>query len=155
MIEKVGFNITLLPLRYRPETGGMVLLHRVQEGVYEIPNAFLGATDTPEMTAHSVLEELGLDGQEESISASTIFGEPSRDPSGHNVAQFYVAQMKQDAERKKDETDSDYIWFVATSHEAKVDLSTDDTTIILYRDGRITGDATLALDHSNMFTTIF
>lgn len=155
MIEKVGFNVSLVVLRNQLEVGATILLHRVQEGVYELPNAFLGATDTPNMLAESILETVSLDGQEEGISPSTVFGDPNRDPSGHNLAQMYIAQMRSDAERKKDESDSDYVWFIITSHEARVDISTDDTTIILYRDGRVTGDSVLALDHSQMLTTIF
>lgn len=155
MIEKVGFNVSLVVLRNQLEIGATILLHRVQEGVYELPNAFLGATDTPDMLAESILETVTLDGQQEGISSSTVFGDPNRDPSGHNLAQMYIAQMRSDAERKSDESDSDYVWFTITSHEAKVDISTDDTTIILYRDGRVTGDAVLVLDHSQMLTTIF
>ena len=155
MIEKVGFNISLVILRNKAGLGAAILLHKVQEGVYELPNAFLGATDTPDTLAKSILETVTLDGQQESLSPSVLFGEPNRDPAGHNIAQLYVAQMQSEAELKDTKANSDYIWFTTTSHDTKVDLSTDNTTIILYRDGRATGDAVLALDHSQMLTTIF
>lgn len=152
-------EITAVVNMYNGEIGrGFIALIKEDEGKYSLPTTFLGNEETSTdavkriITEQVVTEELagGTDPIHGIGAIAEAYTSPTRVPDQRVIGIVHVVQLIDNLEEAVDGC----TFFRAEVEEKRVLLSTDEETIVLYRDGRVTGDAELVKDHASMVTAI-
>lgn len=122
----------------------------VEETVYTLPYTHMSVTENGDQCVDRLIDSLGATEQLVSKVQSGAFTSVNRDPEQRTIGILYVSQLADESELEVENGE----WFTCSSEPTKVVLSTETKTIIAYRDGRAIGDATLALDHTTMITSV-
>lgn len=129
-----------------------VALIKEEEGTYRLPADWLGKDESSADAVLRILKEQVSDKEKVdwAISMPEAYSDVNRVAGDRVVAIKHTVQLIDDLL----DTLDGCVMFEALSTEHKVLLQTDTETIALYRDGRVTGDATLVDDYASMITAI-
>lgn len=157
--ETYPVEVTAVPTMYNGELGrSYVALIKVEGGKYILPTTPLGGTETSteavkRMITEQVVTADMVEGDDPIFGIGAVgeaYTNPNRKEDGRVVCIVHAVQLVDNIK----ESLEGCTFFRAESEERRVILSTDDETIVLYRDGRVTGDAELLYDHAFMVTAI-
>jgi len=157
--EVYPVEVIAVPTMYNGELGrSYVALIKQEDGKYTLPVSPLGESETSNeaierMIPEQVVTADMVDGDSPIHGVGAVgeaYTKPDRMADGRVVGIVHAVQLVDNIK----ESLEGCTFFRCESEERKVTLSTDDETIILYRDGRVTGDAELLYDHAFMVTAI-
>lgn len=160
-------EVTIVPITYNEEKGeSNIALIEVEEGKYILPTSLLEDTETSVEAAKRIVdtqvakplkneeqEEQAVILEKSAIYEIGVLGEAFTEPARKETRTIAIMHTVQLLDNLT-ETIEGCKLFKMYSEESRVILTTDDETIVLYRDGRATGDSELLYDHYKMVTTI-
>lgn len=156
-LKSYPIEVIVLANMYNGEIGrGFIALEKLGEGKYSLPTTYLGEEEDSKTAVERLVKEqiCSLEAPifSEVAPSGATFTNPNRTQDERKVAILHPIQMVDNI--AKEDVKEGYVFFQADHQEKRVTLSTDEETIILYRDGRITGDAELVNDHAQMITGV-